>query len=74
MADYIYTGKPNTSFDTITVGTKFYDLRNMVGFGILQVSSKVETGEESRHYIVATNLVTGQIHNIPKRDFWAYTV
>jgi hypothetical protein len=74
MADYIYTGKPNTTFADISVGDKFYDLRNMVGFGALQVSAKVEVGEEVRHYIEATNLVTGQTHRIPKRDFWAYTI
>lgn len=75
MSYYIYTGKPNTDFDTISVSDKFYDLRNRVGFGALQVTSKVEvTGEPARSYILATNLVTGQTLRIPKNDFWAYTI
>lgn len=74
MADYIYTGKPNTDFDTITVGTKFYDLRNMVGFGVVEVTNKVSGASDATSYIVATNLVTGQVYRIPKLDFWAYTI
>lgn len=74
---YIYNAKPNTTFDDISVSDKFYDLRNMVGFGVLEVTEKVEVAGvdgDTRSYIKALNLVTGQTHNIPKLDFWAYTI
>jgi hypothetical protein len=72
MADYIYKPVANLTFAAATVGSKFYDLRNIVGFGALQVTAKVDTGSAQK--IVAVNLVTGQTINIPKNDFWAYSI
>jgi hypothetical protein len=50
--NYIYTGKPNLTFAAATVGTLFYDLRNMVGFGVLKVESKIDTGATQGQKII----------------------
>jgi hypothetical protein len=72
--NYIYTGKPNLTFANASVGTLFYDLRNICGFGILKVESVVSTGPVQGQKIIAVNQVTGQKHHIPKNDFWAFSV
>lgn len=71
---YIYTGVPNTTFEDIEEGDKFYDLRNLVGFGALVVTEKNDDADAVRSWVQADNLVTGQTHRIPKRDFWAYKI
>ena len=61
---------PNLSFEDATVGQFVVDLRQMVGFGTLEITAKVETDLYQTSYIEATNVVTGAVHRIPEIDTW----
>lgn len=65
---YLFVAKPNLSFADAAVDDVFYDLRNIVGFGVLKVTAKDATT------VTALNLVTETVVKIPAIDFWAYQI